>query len=73
MKVDPTAPVHPVPHHNQDGSIQHDVHPGMDIRTEIASRCMAGLLATPQNQANIDTSAELAVDAADAIIKRLNR
>lgn len=40
-------PINPMPHQNQDGTIQHDVYFGLTKREHIAIEAMKGFLANP--------------------------
>lgn len=40
-------PIHPMPHTNQDGTIQHDVYFGLSKREYFAGLAMQGMLANP--------------------------
>ncbi len=61
----PTAAAFPLP--------LNAPHGGMSIRTYIATAALQGLLAADNNTRSIAVEAELAVQAADALIARLNR
>jgi len=76
-------PINPVPHQNDDGSIQHDVYTGLTKREYFAAKAMQGLLSNPQikrpHPENGDMEKQytefsnIAVEYADALLAELEK
>jgi hypothetical protein len=67
METNPNYPAFP-----SHGTMGEVVTPGLSIRAEIASRCLAGLLADPERNSPASSYAKDAVQLADALIAELN-
>lgn len=75
MKLDPNAPAFlNILDAQQDGGHTNFEGPrGLTIRAEIASRIMAGMVANPRFDSDIETISSDAVRCADALIEELNK
>ena len=74
-------PINPMPHQNQDGTIQHDVYFGLTKREYFAVKAMQGLLSNPEWMEEFkgekylmrsDIVAEVAIETADTILAKLS-
>ena len=69
-------PINPMPHVNQDGTIQHDVYFGLTKREYFAGLAMQGILASPEQYSLTNGAkdvARTAIDCADELLKQLDQ
>ena len=75
-------PIYPVPHQNDDRSIQYDVHFGLTKREYFAGLAMQGILSNPANAEQFKVNdwgvngtaiADNAVHCADELLKQLEK
>jgi hypothetical protein len=67
-------PINPMPHQNQDGTIQHDVYFGLTKREYFAALAMQGLLSNGHclpNKDGIEYVVSISIKAADELLKQL--